>query len=72
MKFRQGRIVREKELGPENLKMRDEENRVRNLFIKDPNCAEIQNPYCHLLDVFNEKNTFKYIDSGKYPSQCYQ
>lgn len=66
-----GRIVREKELGPENLKMRDEENRVRNLFITEPNCDEIANPYCHLIDVFKEKSTFKYVTTGNlYAFQC--
>ena len=59
-----GRGVREKDLGEENLKMRDEENRVRNLFIKDPNCSEVQDPYCHLVNVFKESKTFHFATAG--------
>jgi hypothetical protein len=59
-------MIREQDMGPENVKMRDEENRVRNLFINDPSNEEIRHPFCHLIDVFNEKDTFQFCSSGNF------
>lgn len=59
-------MIREKEMGEENVKIRDEENRIRSLFLTDPTNAEIQNPYCHLIDVFAEKDSFQFKKDGTF------
>ncbi len=34
----------------------------RELFLNDPENSLVQDPYCHLINVFDNFQTFKYVD----------
>lgn len=54
-----GSVVRDMQLGQENLIMKKQEDQIRQLFFEAPNYPVVQNPYCHLLNVFQNIDTFK-------------
>lgn len=53
-----GKAERDRELGHENIKLREEENAIRKLFLNPANEA-LKNPYIHLIDVFKNAPTFE-------------
>ena len=53
--YSSGKILRVKELGPVNIAMKAEEDKIRRLFLDHPKHELLNNPYVHLLEVFDEK-----------------
>jgi hypothetical protein len=65
--FPKGKVDRERQLGPENIKLRKEENEARSLFLNSPK-EVLAKPYLHLIDVFQNKSTFvETQDNGQIP-----
>lgn len=54
------RKIRDKNLGPVNVQLRDDENRIRDLFLTETPTL----PYLHLIDVYSNFDTFKFDNSG--------
>jgi hypothetical protein len=57
-------IFRESEVGPAHLKLKAEEDAVRELFINESPPVD---PYYHLIDVFADKDSFRYDDPATPP-----
>ena len=56
-----GKILRVKELGPINLAMKTEEDKIRKLFLENPQHELLKNPFVHLLDVYDPKNVETFV-----------